>query len=188
MRSATSVMTAASDAATAAPRRSLLHLGSLTPSGKARVPFSWALYDFANTVFSYAVVSFAMGLWLTAPGARPRAGQRSGDLQRGRGHQRRPQCPVLARARRDERPRRSSAAVPALLHGPGHRALVDHRLHVRGPGRCPLRHRQLRLPGRAHLLRRDRSRPSAGPSPGAGCRASASASATWAPSPPASCS
>jgi UMF1 family MFS transporter len=60
-------MTASSDTATAAPRRSLLDLGSLTPSGMARVPFSWALYDFANTVFSYAVVSFAMGLWLTAP-------------------------------------------------------------------------------------------------------------------------
>jgi UMF1 family MFS transporter len=25
----------------------------------------WALYDFANTIFSYAVVSFAIGLWLT---------------------------------------------------------------------------------------------------------------------------
>ena len=25
----------------------------------------WALYDFANTIFSYAVVSYAIGLWLT---------------------------------------------------------------------------------------------------------------------------
>ena len=42
-------------------------LRGLTPSGRARVPASWALYDFANTVFSYAIVSTAMGLWLTDP-------------------------------------------------------------------------------------------------------------------------
>ena len=45
----------------------MFHFGSLTPSGQARVPLSWALYDFANTIFSYAVVSTAMGIWLTAP-------------------------------------------------------------------------------------------------------------------------
>jgi UMF1 family MFS transporter len=39
-------------------------LGSLTPSGRAVVPLGWALYDFANTIFSYAVVSYAIGLWL----------------------------------------------------------------------------------------------------------------------------
>ena len=38
---------------------------ALTPSGKARVPAAWALYDFANTIFSFAVVSGAIGLWLT---------------------------------------------------------------------------------------------------------------------------
>jgi MFS transporter, UMF1 family len=38
---------------------------ALTPSGRAIVPVGWALYDFANTIFSYAVVSFAIGLWLT---------------------------------------------------------------------------------------------------------------------------
>jgi len=37
----------------------------LTPSGQARVPIAWALYDFANTIFSFAVVSGAIGLWLT---------------------------------------------------------------------------------------------------------------------------
>ena len=37
----------------------------MTPSGRAIVPASWALYDFANTIFSYAVVSVAIGLWLT---------------------------------------------------------------------------------------------------------------------------
>ncbi len=40
-------------------------LASLTPSGRAIVPAAWALYDFANTIFSYAVVSVAIGLWLT---------------------------------------------------------------------------------------------------------------------------
>lgn len=38
-------------------------LGALTPSGRAIVPVAWALYDLANTIFSYAVVSYAMGLW-----------------------------------------------------------------------------------------------------------------------------
>ena len=39
-------------------------LAGLTPSGRAVVPVGWSLYDFANTIFSYAVVSYAMGLWL----------------------------------------------------------------------------------------------------------------------------
>ncbi len=40
-------------------------LAALTPSGRARVPIAWAVYDFANTMFSFAVVSGAIGLWLT---------------------------------------------------------------------------------------------------------------------------
>ena len=49
-------------ASTASP--SLLdRLRSLTPSGRASVPTAWALYDFANTIYSYAIVSYAMGLW-----------------------------------------------------------------------------------------------------------------------------
>ncbi|MET1232716.1 MAG: MFS transporter, partial [Candidatus Limnocylindrales bacterium] len=64
-------MTAASDPVTVAPpsasRFGLHRLGSLTPTGSARVPLSWALYDLANTIFSFAVVSYAMGLWLTEP-------------------------------------------------------------------------------------------------------------------------
>jgi UMF1 family MFS transporter len=39
-------------------------LGGLTPSGRAIVPAAWALYDFANTIFSFAVVSGAIGLFL----------------------------------------------------------------------------------------------------------------------------
>jgi UMF1 family MFS transporter len=38
-------------------------LGSLTRSGSAVEGLSWALYDFANTIFSFAIVSFAMSLW-----------------------------------------------------------------------------------------------------------------------------
>jgi MFS transporter, UMF1 family len=40
-------------------------LAALTPSGRAGVPVAWALYDFANTIYSYAIVSYAMGLWST---------------------------------------------------------------------------------------------------------------------------
>ena len=44
--------------------RLIERLAGLTPSGRAGVPVAWALYDFANTIYSYAIVSFAMGLWL----------------------------------------------------------------------------------------------------------------------------
>ncbi|MBA2299420.1 MAG: MFS transporter [Chloroflexi bacterium] len=39
-------------------------LAGLTPSGRAAVPVAWSLYDFANTIFSFAVVSGAIGLYL----------------------------------------------------------------------------------------------------------------------------
>ncbi|HET8571023.1 MAG TPA: MFS transporter [Candidatus Limnocylindria bacterium] len=38
-------------------------LGALTRSGSAAEGLSWALYDFANTIFSFAIVSYAMSLW-----------------------------------------------------------------------------------------------------------------------------
>jgi UMF1 family MFS transporter len=38
-------------------------LGRLTRSGSPVEGLSWALYDFANTIFSFAIVSFAMSLW-----------------------------------------------------------------------------------------------------------------------------
>jgi MFS-type transporter involved in bile tolerance (Atg22 family) len=38
-------------------------LGGLTRSGSAVEGFSWAVYDFANTIYSFAIVSFAMGPW-----------------------------------------------------------------------------------------------------------------------------
>lgn len=40
-------------------------LGGLTRSGSSVEGLSWALYDLANTIYSFAVVSFAMGLWAT---------------------------------------------------------------------------------------------------------------------------
>ncbi len=55
-------------------------LAALTPSGRAIVPLAWALYDFANTIFSYAVVSVAIGLWLTDVS---RFGQGPGQLVQG---------------------------------------------------------------------------------------------------------
>jgi len=38
-------------------------LAALTSSGSAAQGLSWALYDFANTIYSFAIVSFAMGPW-----------------------------------------------------------------------------------------------------------------------------
>jgi UMF1 family MFS transporter len=48
-----------------APKRAR-GLAGLTPSGRTIVPASWALYDFANTIFSFAVVSGAIGLYLVS--------------------------------------------------------------------------------------------------------------------------
>jgi UMF1 family MFS transporter len=52
-------------------------LAALTPSGRAIVPAAWALYDFANTIFSFAVVSGAIGLWLVDD---TRFGERDGNF------------------------------------------------------------------------------------------------------------
>ena len=52
-------------------------LGALSPTGRAAEPAAWALYDFANTIFSYAVVSTAIGLWATDSA---RFGERDGNL------------------------------------------------------------------------------------------------------------
>jgi UMF1 family MFS transporter len=51
---------------TSAPARWWRGLGSLTRSGSAAEGLSWALYDFANTIFSFAIVSYAMSLWAIA--------------------------------------------------------------------------------------------------------------------------
>jgi UMF1 family MFS transporter len=55
----------------------LRRLAALTPSGRAIVPASWAMYDFANTIFSFAVVSNAIGLWLVDDS---RFGERDGNF------------------------------------------------------------------------------------------------------------
>lgn len=58
-----------------APARWWRGLGSLTQSGRSVEGLSWALYDFANTIYSYAIVSYAMGLW-----AVDRLGAQTGQL------------------------------------------------------------------------------------------------------------
>jgi UMF1 family MFS transporter len=55
----------------------LARLGALTASGRARVAIAWSLYDFANTIFSFAVVSGAIGLWLIS---NDRFGERDGNF------------------------------------------------------------------------------------------------------------
>lgn len=50
------------------------------PNLSRRAQGAWALYDFANTIFSYAIVSTAIGLWLTADS---RFGQGLGQLVQG---------------------------------------------------------------------------------------------------------
>ena len=55
----------------------LARLGGLTTSGRARVAVAWSLYDFANTIFSFAVVSSAIGLWLIDAS---RFGERDGNF------------------------------------------------------------------------------------------------------------
>jgi UMF1 family MFS transporter len=52
-------------------------LAALSPSGRSAVPLAWALYDFANTIFSFAVVSGAIGIWLTEPS---QFGERDGNV------------------------------------------------------------------------------------------------------------
>jgi UMF1 family MFS transporter len=47
----------------AAPAAWWQGLGGLTRSGSSVEALAWALYDFANTIFSFAIVSFAMSLW-----------------------------------------------------------------------------------------------------------------------------
>jgi MFS transporter, UMF1 family len=58
------VTSAARSSGPASPAPARRGLAALTPSGRAVVPASWALYDFANTIFSFAVVSGAIGLYL----------------------------------------------------------------------------------------------------------------------------
>ena len=47
----------------AAPAAWWQGLGGLTRSGSSVEALAWAFYDFANTIFSFAIVSFAMSLW-----------------------------------------------------------------------------------------------------------------------------
>ncbi len=55
----------------------LARAAGLTTSGRARDAVAWSLYDFANTIFSFAVVSGAIGVWLVAD---ERFGERDGNF------------------------------------------------------------------------------------------------------------
>jgi UMF1 family MFS transporter len=57
--------------------RGLAGLGGLAASGRARDAVAWSMYDFANTIFSFAVVSGAIGVWLIAD---ERFGERDGNF------------------------------------------------------------------------------------------------------------
>ena len=52
-------------------------LGGLTRSGSSLEAVAWAFYDFANTIFSFAIVSGAIGLWLVEP---TQFGERDGNV------------------------------------------------------------------------------------------------------------
>ena len=52
-------------------------LAGLTPSGRAIVPLAWSTFDFANTIFSFVVVSGAIGIWLVEPA---QFGERDGNI------------------------------------------------------------------------------------------------------------
>ena len=101
-------------------------LAGLTPTRPGRRPRSWALYDFANTIFSFAVVS-----------GRDRAVPRRTPVRRARRQrcwlsiaivvERRHQRARVADPRGLLGPRRWPDAVPAVLHGAVHRRDVLHR-------------------------------------------------------------
>ena len=96
--------------------------GELSTSGRTGVVLAWALYDFANTMFSFAIVSFAMSLWSIRDARR---GPGPALVHRGRERLGPAERAPLPRARRDERPRRAPHALPRRLHRPlrrGHRA------------------------------------------------------------------
>jgi MFS transporter, UMF1 family len=63
-RTARIIRPVASDDPSVGPPPRAGGLAGLTPSGRAVVPVAWAFYDFANTIFSFAVVSGAIGLFL----------------------------------------------------------------------------------------------------------------------------
>ncbi len=91
------------------------------------------------------------------PRQRPavrRARRERAPVDRDRGL-RRPECRGLADPRRLLGPWRATDAVPAVLHAPVHRRDLLHRRCAAGPRPGAVHRRELRVPGRAHLLRRD---------------------------------
>ena len=150
-----------------APRRARIGrgLGALTPTGRAAVPLRWSLYDFANTIFSYAVVSTRSGCGRPIEPVRARATASSVLIAVAVSVGLNALVSPILGALSD----RGGGRLPFLLFftalcivadaliGP---TSADHR-------RDPVRDRELRLPGRPDLLRRDAQAVSPGPRPAA---------------------
>ena len=126
----------------------------LTPSGRAVVPAAWSLYDFANTIFSFAVVSGAIGLYLVND---RQFGERDGNLllsiaivvSVGLNAL---VSPILG-AFSDRGGRRMPFLLFFTLLCIGATFFIADVPPILGLR--PVHRRQLRLPGGPHLLRRD---------------------------------
>ena len=137
------------------PAASTIATGARDPNLRPVAQGAWALYDFANTIFSFAVVSGAIGLYLIDD--RSSASATATSLL---------SIAVVDQRRHQRRSsRRSSGAfsdrggrrMPFLLFFTalciGATFFIARRPAARRAG--PVHRRELRLPGRAHLLRRD---------------------------------
>ena len=104
-------------------------LAGLTPSGRAVVPVAWALYDFANTIFSYAVVSTRSACGSSTTAGSARAGPAcSSSRSRSASGINALVSPILG-ALSDRR--RPAAAVPAVLHASCPSSRRRHRADAR---------------------------------------------------------
>ena len=95
------------------------------PNRRLVAQASWTLYDFANTMFSFAVVSGVIGLYLVEPTSSASATATSSC--RSRSSSASASTPLSRRSSGRSGPRRPPDAVPARLHRPVHRRDVLHR-------------------------------------------------------------
>ena len=115
---------------------------------------AWSLYDFANTIFSFAIVSGAIGLWLTDDS---RFGPATGQLGAVDRDHRSASASTRSCRRCWARSRtaaaggsRSCSRSPRCAIAPT--AVIGH--HRPDRRRAPVHRRELLVPGGAHLLRR----------------------------------
>ena len=91
---------------------------------RRRAQGAWTLYDFANTIFSFAIVSGAMGQWLVAE----RTASSSGRLcSASRSSRASASTPSSRRSSAPSRTGRPAPAVPARVHRAVRRADGVHR-------------------------------------------------------------